>query len=55
MRRSPDWIALAVVCDLIARVVRAAEFIEDGEVEEALTTLADLERELRTHLREEAA
>jgi hypothetical protein len=36
-------------------VIRAAEFVEDGEVEEAMQVLLDLEHELRERLWGEAA
>jgi hypothetical protein len=44
---------VAALCDALVRVIRAAEFVEDGEVEEALQTLLDLERELWARLRRE--
>jgi hypothetical protein len=46
-RTSVELAVLAVVYDVLARVIRAAEFVEDGEVEEAMQVLLDLEHELR--------
>jgi hypothetical protein len=45
----------AIASNAIARLTRGVEFIADGEIDEAVHVLLDLERELQAALQKEAA
>jgi hypothetical protein len=45
---------VCVLVDVLVRVIRAGEYIDDGELAEALQVLLDLENELQTRLRRES-
>jgi hypothetical protein len=47
-------IVLEVLSDALTRIIRAAEYVEDDETDEAMHVLLDLERDLRIALRKPA-
>jgi hypothetical protein len=43
-------IVLEVLSDALGRIIRAAEYVADGESDEAMQVLLDLERDIRATL-----